>query len=58
MPLAHGVPDIMDPGAGVASAFNLRDGATLYQVEGSLNGVAGRFDWIVDPGLGGVTHRT
>ena len=26
-----------------------------YQVEGSLNGISGRFEWIVDNG--NVTHR-
>jgi hypothetical protein len=27
----------------------------MFQIEGSLNGVAGRFEWIVDQGA--VTHR-
>jgi hypothetical protein len=56
-PLAHGFPNIVDNYAGVANTFGLRNGATLYQVEGSLNGVGGRFEWIVDPNMGGVTHR-
>ena len=29
--------------------------ATLYQLDGSLNGVAGRFEWIIQDG--NVTHR-
>ena len=29
--------------------------ATLYQLEGSLNGVEGRFEWIIQDGK--VTHR-
>jgi len=33
----------------------LKSGATLLQAEGSLNGVAGRFEWIIDGGA--VTHR-
>ena len=31
------------------------DGAALYQVDGSFNGVDGVFEWIVDDGY--VTHR-
>jgi len=54
---AHGFPDIVDNYAGGATAFPLRNGATLYQVDGGFNGAAGRFEWIVDPRLGGVTHR-
>jgi hypothetical protein len=54
-PRAHGFPDVVDNFAGEASQFQLRSGATLYQVEGSFNGVAGRFEWIVDSGQ--VTHR-
>ena len=56
-PLAHGFPDIVDNYAGGATSFGLNNGATLYQLDGSLNGVGGRFEWIVDPNLGGVTHR-
>ncbi|SDD08472.1 RHS repeat-associated core domain-containing protein [Massilia sp. PDC64] len=54
---AHGFPDIVDNYAGGAIEFPLRNGATLYQIEGGFNGAAGRFEWIVDPKLGGVTHR-
>ena len=36
---------------------NFNNRATLHQLEGSLNGVSGRFEWIVDPKLGGVSHR-
>jgi len=53
----HGFTDIVDNYAKDAVPFKLKDGATLYQVEGSLNGVSGRFEWIVDPKLGGVSHR-
>ncbi|UPF02571.1 hypothetical protein MXB02_18550 [Pseudomonas mosselii] len=56
-PIAHGFPDIVDNYAGSATKFPLKNGASLYQVEGGYNGVAGRFEWIVDPKLGGVTHR-
>ena len=37
---------------------NQKDGITrtLYQIEGSLNGKEGVFEWIVDPN-NGVTHR-
>ena len=34
---------------------DLGGGADLYQLGGSLNGVVGRFEWIVDKGK--VTHR-
>jgi hypothetical protein len=54
-PMAHGFPDVIDNFAISASSFELRNGAILYQVEGSLNGVTGRFEWIVDRGA--VTHR-
>jgi hypothetical protein len=54
-PIAHGFPNVVDNFAGAASQFELRNGANLFQLEGSLNGVAGRFEWIVDQGS--VTHR-
>ncbi len=54
-PLAHGFPDVVDNFVAGASQFPLRNGATLLQLEGSLNGVAGRFEWIIDQGA--VTHR-
>lgn len=54
-PKAHGFPDIVDNYAGDAQQFPLQNGATLYQVEGSYNGVAGRFEWIIQNG--NVTHR-
>nr|WP_318533603.1 DUF637 domain-containing protein [Pseudomonas cichorii] len=56
-PVAHGFPDIVDNYAGSATKFTLNNGSSLYQASGSYNGVAGRFEWIVDPKLGGVTHR-
>jgi hypothetical protein len=56
-PPDHGFTDIVDNYAGLAHKFPLRDNATLYQLEGSLGGVDGRFEWIIDPNLGGVTHR-
>ena len=52
---AHGFTDIVDNYAGYATKFSLNNGANLYQVEGSLNGISGRFEWIVDDG--NVTHR-
>jgi RHS repeat-associated protein len=51
----HAFPDVIDNFAANATGAQLRNGATLYQVEGSLNGVAGRFEWIVDGGK--ITHR-
>ncbi|MDO3621702.1 filamentous hemagglutinin N-terminal domain-containing protein [Ralstonia pseudosolanacearum] len=57
VPKAHGFSDIVDNYAGAAQQTALSNGAKLYQLEGSLNGVAGRYEWIVDPRLGGVTHR-
>jgi len=51
----HAFPDIVDNFASGAKATKLSNGATLRQIEGSLNGVAGRFEWIVDGGS--VTHR-
>ena len=52
---AHGFPDIVDNYAGFATRTNLRPGARLYQLLGSNNGVAGRFEWIVENGQ--ITHR-
>ncbi|WP_010168785.1 two-partner secretion domain-containing protein [Pseudomonas sp. PAMC 25886] len=56
-PVAHGFPDIVDNYANSATKFPLNNGSSIYQALGSYNGVAGRFEWIVDPKLGGVTHR-
>lgn len=56
-PIAHGFPNIVDNYASSATQFPLNNGASLYQAAGSYNGVAGRFEWIVDPKLGGATHR-
>lgn len=39
----HGFNDIVDNYAGAATKTGLNNGATLFQVEGSLNGVVGRF---------------
>ena len=51
----HAFNDIIDNYAGYATKYTLKSGATLYQLEGSLNGVSGRFEWIIDAGK--VTHR-
>ena len=51
----HAFPNVVDNFAANASATQLQSGAMLYQVEGSLNGVTGRFEWIVHGG--NVTHR-
>ncbi|MGL6334149.1 two-partner secretion domain-containing protein [Aeromonas jandaei] len=56
-PVAHGFNDIIDNYAGMAQKTTLKNGATLYQLGGSLNGSLGRFEWIIDPKLGGVSHR-
>ena len=51
---SHGFNDIVDNYAGYATQTPLNN-ATLYQLDGSLNGVAGRFEWIIQDG--NVTHR-
>jgi filamentous hemagglutinin len=53
----HGFPDIIDNFAGDAVSFELNNGKKLMQLSGSLNQAPGRFEWIVDPRLGGVSHR-
>jgi filamentous hemagglutinin family protein len=52
---AHGFPNIIDNYAGNALKFQLDGGATLLQLEGSLGGRLGRFEWITNKGK--VTHR-
>ena len=56
-PIAHGFPNIVDNYANSATKFTLNNGASLYQAPATYNGVAGRFEWIVDPKFGGITHR-
>ena len=51
---SHGFNDMIDNYAGYATKTPLNS-ATLYQLDGSLNGVAGRFEWIIQDG--NVTHR-
>ena len=51
----HGWPDMIDNYAGDATKFDLSNGAKLYQIDGSLNGKPGRFEWITQNG--NVTHR-
>ena len=58
----HAFPDIVDNYAGLASRFTIVGGdgkeRLLLQLEGSLNGEPGIFEWIVDPDETlGVTHR-
>jgi hypothetical protein len=58
----HAFDNIIDNYASHAKKFDLvgGDGITrqLYQIEGSLNGANGVFEWIVDPRPNcGVTHR-
>lgn len=53
-PQAHGFTDIVDNYAGYATRTSINN-ATLYQLESSLNGVSGRFEWIIQDGQ--VTHR-
>ena len=50
----HAFSDIVDNYAGYATKSSISNG-TLYQLQGSLNGVAGRFEWIVQNHS--VTHR-
>ena len=51
---AHGFNNMVDNYAGYAKQTDLGN-ATLYQLDGALNGVAGRFEWIIQDGK--VTHR-
>lgn len=58
----HAFNDIIDNYAGDATKFPLKGGdgvnRSLYQLEGSLNGKKGIFEWIIDPDPAkGVTHR-
>ncbi|MBR0128446.1 MAG: hypothetical protein IJM09_01380, partial [Neisseriaceae bacterium] len=58
----HAFNNIIDNYAGQATKFSLKGGdgveRSLYQVEGSLNGKSGVFEWIVDPNPAkGVVHR-
>lgn len=51
--------NIVDNYAGQATKTLINNG-TLYQLEGSLNGVQGRFEWIIDSTgkyAGQVSHR-
>jgi len=50
----HAFSNIVDNYAGYATKSSISNG-TLYQLPGSLNGVAGRFEWIVQDNS--VTHR-
>ena len=51
---AHGFNDLVDNYAGHAIKTPINNG-TLYQLDGFLNGVKGRFEWIIQNGK--VTHR-
>lgn len=58
----HAFNDIIDNYASYAKEFSLIGGDNciykLYQIEGSLNGKSGIFEWIIDPNpIKGVTHR-
>lgn len=58
----HAFNDIIDNYVDYATKFSVTGGdgveRTLYQIEGSLNGKQGIFEWIVDPDpTKGVTHR-
>lgn len=54
------INDIVDNYVGSAQVFPLRGGdgrdRLLYQIQGSLNGQSGIFEWIYDF-VEGVTHR-
>ncbi|MBQ3416104.1 MAG: hypothetical protein IJH39_12380, partial [Clostridia bacterium] len=50
----HNFNDIVDNYAGMAVKIEI-DNGMLYQIEGSLNGVEGRFKWILQDNY--VTHR-
>lgn len=45
---------MIDNYAGYATKTNINN-AVLYQLEGSLNGIQGRFEWIIQDNQ--VTHR-
>ena len=51
----HAFSNIVDNFASGSTATNLKNGAMLHQIEGSLNGVVGRFEWIAHGE--NVTHR-
>ena len=57
--LNHSFSRIVDNYAGSGSSFTIKGGdgilRQLYQVEGSLHGVSGRFEWILEAGK--ITHR-
>lgn len=55
--IQHGFNDIVDNYAGYAIKTDLKNGSTLYQLEGGYQNMPGRFEWIIDPNLGGVSHR-
>lgn len=50
----HAFPNVVDNYAGYATKSQISNG-TLYQVLGSLNGVDGRFEWVVQNNY--VTHQ-
>lgn len=50
----HNFNKMIDNYVGDAKKYEIPNG-TLYQLEGSLNGVSGRFEWIVQDEF--VTHR-
>jgi hypothetical protein len=55
----HAFNNIVDNYAGMATKTSCNNGM-LYQLSGSYNGVAGRFEWIIDSNgmhAGQVTHR-
>ena len=56
-PIPHGFPDVIDNYAGYGHVFLQNDGSTLIQLAGHYNGKPGRFEWIIDPNMGGVSHR-
>jgi Domain of unknown function (DUF4157) len=55
----HSFPDIVKNYAGDATKFPIKGGdgvaRELYQLEGSLKGVEGRFEWIMENGQ--ITHQ-
>ena len=50
----HAFPNVVNNYAGYATKTPISNG-TLYQLQGSLNGVSGRFEWIIQNQQ--VTHR-
>lgn len=52
--VAESIAKSVDNYAGMSIKTNLGNNATLYQLDGALNGTQGRFEWIIQNG--NTTH--